>query len=157
MIWDGLVRRSVGRAKAMPGARDQVMRRLAQQQLYDLNASEVFDELDPDALQDLRRDGLVRDPPDAPWAVLPEFSHEIVRTFALAQVLLAEGEPVDELLAVGAPRWALPAARIAAQVLLAVPTVPRFLYEGASAGCRRPSIDPPRYPSATSLQTSRSH
>ena len=103
----------------MPDARDQVMRRLAQQQLYDLKASEVFDELDPGALQGLRRDGLVRDPPDAPWAVLPEFSHEMVRTFALAQVLLADGEPVDELLAAGSPRWALPAARTAAQAQLA--------------------------------------
>ena len=119
VIWEGIVRRSVGRAQAMPGARDQVMRRLAQQQLYDLKASEVFDELDPGALQGLRRDGLVRDPPDAPWAVLPEFSHEMVRTFALAQVLLVDGEPVDELLAAGSPRWALPAARTAAQAQLA--------------------------------------
>jgi len=121
IVWEKLVRADGRTDRGKPDSRDQVFRRLANHQLQPGSASDLYTALDATVLDGLRRDGLLRSSTATPWQVLPEFSHDLLRTFAVAQVLLADGEPVTALLEVGAPRWALPAARLAAQVLLAAP------------------------------------
>jgi hypothetical protein len=120
-VWAKLVRADGRTERGRPDSRDQVFRRLAKHQLQPGSASSLYESLDPAALDGLRRDGLVRSLSAAPWQVLPDFSHELLRTYALCQVLLADGEPVTALLEAGAPRWTLPATRLAAQVLLGAP------------------------------------
>jgi hypothetical protein len=73
----------------------------------------------------LRRDGLLGPASTSPWQRAPEFFHEQVRLYAVSQVLLSSADPVSELIAASAPRWALPAARLAAQYLLAAADSPR--------------------------------
>ncbi|MES1243709.1 MAG: hypothetical protein ABUT39_19040 [Acidobacteriota bacterium] len=126
VVWAKLVRADGRAERGTPDSRDQVFRKLARHQLQPGSATEIYESLDPVALDGLRRDGLVRSPSAAPWQVLPDFSHELLRTYAVCRVLLANGEPVTELLRVGAPRWALSATRLAAQVLLAVPESARM-------------------------------
>jgi hypothetical protein len=126
VVWAKLVRANGRTERGTPDSRDQVFRRLGRHQLQPGSATEIYESLDPVALDGLRRDGLVRSPSAAPWQVLPDFSHELLRTYAVCQVLLANGEPVTELLRVGAPRWALSATRLAAQVLLAAPESARM-------------------------------
>ena len=129
IVWTKLVRADGRTERGTPDSRDQVFRRLARHQLQPGSASELYESLAP-ALDGLRRDGLVRLPSAAPWQVLPDFPHELLRTYAICQVLLADGEPVTALLETGAPRWALPAARLAAQVLLAAPENSKVPMEG---------------------------
>jgi hypothetical protein len=128
IVWTKLVRADGRTERGTPDSRDQVFRRLARHQLQPGSTNELYVSLDPAALDGLRRDDLVRSPSAAPWQVLPDFSHELLRTYAACHALLADGEPVTALLEAGAPRWALPAARLAAQVLFAAPessNVPR--------------------------------
>jgi hypothetical protein len=68
-------------------------------------------------LECLRRDGIIRTSSQL-WSPMPEFAHDILRAFAVARVLAAGGDPAGKLLSFGAPRWALPAARMALQSLL---------------------------------------
>jgi NACHT domain-containing protein len=119
IVWKNLIRGHHSDHGA-PDAREQVYRRLALQVLNKSSANQAFLALDPGALEGLRRDGLLQ-LPHASWQPLPDFSHELLRTYAVCKVLLADGNPVTALLEAGAPRWALPATRLAAQVLLSQP------------------------------------
>ena len=125
-----LIRADGRTSRGTPDGREQVVRHLARHQLHPEGGSELFRNLDPIALDGLRRDGLIRPNSPSPWQLAPEFSHDLIRTFAVSKVLLADGEVVAGLLEVGAPRWALPAARLAAQVLLAAPDTDRLPVEG---------------------------
>ena len=51
----------------------------------------------------------------------PEFAHDELRRYALARLLLVDGDPTSKLLEAGAPRWSLAAARLASQAWLARP------------------------------------
>ena len=51
----------------------------------------------------------------------PEFAHDEVRRYAVARLLLAGETPASRLLQDGCPRWALSAAQLACQALLALP------------------------------------
>ena len=50
---------------------------------------------------------------------MSDFAHDEIRRYAVARVLLADGDPAAAILNAGAPRWALSAARLACQAVLA--------------------------------------
>jgi hypothetical protein len=122
IVWTKLVRNAERTTRGLPDARDQVMCQLAMQQLRQTDPATTSTSLDPAALTGLQHDVLLRRADR--WQVLPTFAHDLLRTYAVARVLLLVDDPVAELLARGAPRWALPAARLAIQVLLAAPDSP---------------------------------
>ena len=122
IVWQKLVRNNERTTRGLPDAREQVMRGLANQQLRHDDAAATYASLDAAALAGLQRDGLLRNPDR--WQPVPTFGHDLLRTFSLARVLLAAGDPVGELLENGVPRWALPATRVAMQVLLSAPDNP---------------------------------
>lgn len=117
-VWSGLVRRHEQADRGTPGARQFALLRLAKLALAGGDALEVVGTIDAAALEGLRRDGLLA---EDPFKIGPEFAHEEVRRYAVAHLLLAEGNPASKLAQVGAPRWALSAARLACQALLARP------------------------------------
>jgi hypothetical protein len=80
---------------------------------------DLVGQLDAAAVAGLRHDGVLRSSEDNPWQLLPDFAHDELRRYALARVLLADADPAGAIQAAGAPRWAMPAARLACQVILA--------------------------------------
>lgn len=116
-IWTGLIRKDGKHGKGSPDSREQAMRQLAQQHLSGEDPETAYAGLDGEALEGLRRDGIIRTSSES-WSPLPEFAHDILRVFAVAKVLGADGTPAKKLVDCGAPRWALPAARLALQSLL---------------------------------------
>ena len=132
-IWAGLVRRHGQHDRGLPDAREQALLRMASAELTGTPAMQVLAELDPAALDGLRQDSLVRTPAGTPWRVVPEFAHEELRRYSVARVLLANADPAGDLLAAGAPRWALSAATLACQALLATPASADSPLEGRFA------------------------
>ena len=133
-IWLGLVRGEGRPGGGSPDSREQAMRRIAQWHLSGGDPEQVFAEIDGEALEWLRRDGIVRTS-GQPWSPMPEFSHDILRAFAVARVLAAGGDPARKLLDFGAPRWALPAARMALQSLLLQRDQPGATLESLQESC----------------------
>ena len=118
-VWSGLVRRREMSDRGYPDAREIELLRLAEQELGD---GEDLDTIGGSAaLEGLRRDGLVRNSPDAPFKIGPEFAHDEVRRYAVARLLLSSNNLASKLLRVGAPRWSLAAARLACQAWLERP------------------------------------
>ncbi|MEV0082883.1 hypothetical protein [Saccharopolyspora sp. NPDC050642] len=64
---------------------------------------------------------LLRTSQDNPFCPVPEFAHDEVRRYAVARLLLANGDPVKGLVDTGVPRWALGAALLACQALFVAP------------------------------------
>jgi len=120
-IWLGLVRRREQADRGVPDARDVAMLKLAGLALSGGDTLDAVAGIDPTALEGLRRDGLLRTPVDYPFKIGPEFAHDEVRRYAVARLLLADGDPTTRLLEAGVPRWALGATRLACQALLAAP------------------------------------
>ena len=120
-VWAGLVRRHGRQDRGLPDAREQTLLRLATRDLTDGSSADLARELDATALDGLRRDGLLRGSEGSPWQALPDFAHEEIRRYAVARVLLADGDPAAALVNVGAPRWALSAGRLACQAILSLP------------------------------------
>ena len=77
--------------------------------------------LDADALDGLRRDGLLSTSKDKPFRPVPEFAHDEVRRYAVAWLLLGGDDPINGLVDAGVPRWALGAVRLGCQAKLAAP------------------------------------
>ncbi len=123
-VWSGLVRRHEKSDRGTPDARELALLRLADLALCGGDALDVVVTIDPPALNGLRRDGLLRTSLDDPFRIGPEFAHDEVRRYAVARVMLAAGNPTSKLVDVGVPRWALGAARLACQALLAPPDLP---------------------------------
>lgn len=123
-IWKVLVRRDERNDHGAPDARDRVLKLLAEHALGRQNDDQLLERLDLHIVDALRRDGLLGPASTSPWQRAPEFFHEQVRLYAVSQVLLSNADPVYELIAASAPRWALPAARLAAQYLLAATDSP---------------------------------
>lgn len=118
IAWTNLIRAAERTSRGLPDARDQAMRLLAAQQLRRSDALTAYAALDASAVAGLQHDGLLR---KNRWGPLPTFAHELVRTYATARVLLSVDDLVEELLRCDAPRWALPAVRLAIQIILARP------------------------------------
>lgn len=120
-VWAGLVRKHGQQDRGLPDAREQTMLRLAAGDLTDSSSVDLARELDATALDGLRRDGLLRSADGNPWQAVPDFAHEEIRRYAVARVLLADGDPAAALMNAGAPRWALSAGRLACQAVLSLP------------------------------------
>ena len=116
-IWSRLIRRDGQPGRGSPDSREQAMRQLAQQLLGDEDPERAYADLDGEALEGLRRDVIVRNN-SQPWSPLPAFTHDILRDFAVARFLGSGGGPAERLREFGAPRWALPAARLAFEAQL---------------------------------------
>jgi hypothetical protein len=102
---------------ASPDGREQVMLELARRSLAPSGAAPAPMMADPNALPSLRSDGLLLSAgPEFAFRQGDEFSTDTVRDFALARLFLREG--FESLRAVGAPRRALRAARLASQAKL---------------------------------------
>ena len=120
-VWSGLVRRRGRSDREQPDAREIVLLRLAELALSGGDRLDAIGGLDPAAMDGLHRDGLLQSPFDNPFMIGPDFSHDEVRRYAVARLLLAERDPTSKILSAGAPRWALGAARLACQALLSEP------------------------------------
>ncbi|MEV5968146.1 hypothetical protein AB0L70_40645 [Kribbella sp. NPDC051952] len=121
-VWSGLVRsheRLDGTIS--PDARERVLLELARASLLSLPAMDVLGRLDTAAIASLRREGILRPATEQMFALLPEFAHDEIRRYAVAMVLAADGDPAGVLARAAAPRWALPAARLACQIILTRP------------------------------------
>jgi len=119
-----LVRRHEQSDRGTPDARELALLRLADLALCGGDALDTVGAIDPTALEGLRRDGLLRTSLDDPFRIGPEFAHDEVRRYAVARLLLGAGDPTSKLVDAGVPRWALGAARLACQALLAEPNRP---------------------------------
>ena len=120
-VWSGLVRLHEMGDRGSPDGRESVLLRLADLALSGGERIGVIRELDPTALAGLRLDGLLRTSLEDPFMIGPEFAHDEVRRYAVARLLLADRAPASRIMRAGAPRWALAAARLACQALLAEP------------------------------------
>ena len=120
-VWSGLVRRREVSDRGFPDARESALLELAALALDGIQRLSVIHALDSRALAGLRQDGLLRASTADPFKIGPEFAHDEVRRYAVARLLLANRDPAARLMAAGAPRWSLAAARLACQELLAQP------------------------------------
>jgi DNA-binding transcriptional ArsR family regulator len=132
-VWSGLVRRHEQSDRGTPDARELALLRLADLALCGGDALDAVGAIDPTALDGLRHDGLLRTSLDDPFRIGPEFAHDEVRRYAVARIILAAGNPTSTLVDAGVPRWALGAARLACQVLLAAPDTPSSPLHGRFA------------------------
>ncbi len=133
-VWSGLVRRHERSERGSPDARELVLLRLADLALSGGDRLSVVGELDATAVQGLRHDGLLRTSIEAPFMIGPEFAHDEVRRYAVARLLLADGEPTSRIRKYAAPRWAVGAARLACQEWLAEPDSAACPLKGRFAG-----------------------
>ena len=100
-------------------ANEAVMLQLAEHALTQNSPEALPNGPDSAAVASLRRSGLLRPRSSLPWEKVPTFSHDLIRAYAVARWLLADADPAITLRDVDAPRWALPAARLACEELLA--------------------------------------
>ena len=100
-------------------ANEAVMLQLAEHALTQRSPEALPNGLDSAAVASLRRSGLLRPRSSLPWEKVPTFSHDLIRAYAVARWLLADADPTRALRDVDVPRWALPAARLACEELLA--------------------------------------
>jgi len=123
-IWHHLVRNANRRDDGAPDAREQVVLRLADHAVRPGDVDSLLSHLDHSAVDGLRRSGLLLPASRLPWERVPTFQHDLIRAYAIARLLLAERDPAAALTARGAPRWTLPSARLACEILLAAPNDP---------------------------------
>ena len=124
-VWAKLVRGPERTNRGSPDARESVMLKLADLELAGGDRLSARDGLDPEALEGLRRDGVLRASPDDPVSTFPEFAHDEVRRYAVARLLLLDDIPTTRLFRAGAPRWSLSAAQLACQAWLGRPATNR--------------------------------
>jgi hypothetical protein len=120
-VWAKLVLRRGDNSSGTPKARQDALLHLARQSLFNGPAPEVAAQLDPEAVDGLERDGLLRRGQGLlPWTDdgLPTFFHDQIRLYAISKILVHHGNPASVLLESNADRSTLPAARLAAQALL---------------------------------------
>ena len=120
-VWSGLVRRRGLSDRGHPDARELVLLQLANLSLSGGQRLNAIGGLDAAAMAGLRQDGLLQESVEHPFMIGPDFAHDEVRRYAVARVLLSEGDASSKLLDAGAPRWTLGAARLACQALLQAP------------------------------------
>ena len=120
-VWAGLVRRHERSDRGNPHSREVVLLRLAALSLSRGDRLDVVSQLDATAISGLHQDGLLQPSFESPFMIGPDFSHDEVRNYAVARLLLAERDPTSRILSAGAPRWALGAARLACQAMLDEP------------------------------------
>ncbi|MDQ3963610.1 MAG: hypothetical protein M3277_06835 [Actinomycetota bacterium] len=117
-VWVHLVRNNERGDAGLPDARESAMLKLARYALTGGSLDALLEGLDAAAVAGLRHAGLLRSSGRLPWERVPEFGHDLLRAYAVARHLVASRDPARELEWVGAPRWTLPAGRLACQLLL---------------------------------------
>ena len=116
-VWSGLVRQSemTFGDGSTPDARERALLLLARELLL---GHDGIRGAQPNALPSLRSDGLLLAAgPTSAWNPGDQFASDLVRDFCIARLLIVDG--MEQLLAAGAPRWALRAARLACQAAIA--------------------------------------
>lgn len=116
-VWQEFVCGAGSGGDGSPEDSERVMLQLAEHALIQGPPEELLSGLDFAAVARLRRSGLLRPRSTLPWERVPAFAHDLIRTYAVARRLLADADPAAALRDVGAPRWALPAARLACEAL----------------------------------------
>jgi len=132
-IWKHLVRNQERRTDGLPDARAGVMLRLAEHAVRRGDNSRLPDSLDAAAVDGLRRSGVLQPVSDLPWERIPEFRHDLLRSYSIARLLLTNADPGTSLTDLGAPRWTLPAARLACEIALTAPDSPALRQAGRFA------------------------
>ena len=117
-VWQQFVCHAGRRDTGSPDASERVMLQLAGHALKPGSPEELLSGLDSAAVASLRRSGLLRPSSPLPWERVPAFSHDLIRAYAMARWLLTDADPAATLRTVDAPRWGLPAARLACEALL---------------------------------------
>lgn len=120
-IWHHLVRNSERHDEGAPDAREQVMLRLATHALREGDVDDLLIRLDHAAVDGLRRSGLLLPASRLPWERVPGFKHDLLRAYSVARLLLEGRDPAAALASIGAPRWTLPSARLACEMVLSAP------------------------------------
>jgi hypothetical protein len=131
-VWSHLVRDG-GQNQGAPDAREQVMLRLADHAVRKGDVDDLLARLDHTAVDGLRRTGLLLPASPLPWERVPAFRHDLLRAYSVARLLLKERDPAAALTAIGAPRWTLPSARLACEIVLAAPDEPSHRQAGRFA------------------------
>lgn len=108
-VWAGLIRDHERTVRGTPDARENVIRQLAADALEPGRLD--LGKLDAEALDGLKRDGVLRSSKST-WSAAPSFTHDILRTYAVAKVLGEGAQPVQRLKLYNTPRWTLPAMRL---------------------------------------------
>jgi hypothetical protein len=132
-IWHHLVRNGGRQDRGAPDAREDVMLRLAAHEVQQGDVDDLLGRLDHAAVDGLRRTGLLLPASRLPWERVPSFKHDLLRAYSVARLLLAERDPAAALTAIGAPRWTLPSARLACEIVLAAPGEPSHPRSGRFA------------------------
>jgi hypothetical protein len=132
-IWHHLVRNGDRQDRGAPDAREQVMLQLAAHEIHKGDADSLLGRLDHAAVDGLRRTGLLLPASGLPWERVPSFKHDLLRAYSVARLLLAERDPAAALAAIGAPRWTLPSARLACEIVLGAPDDPSHRRSGRFA------------------------
>ena len=117
-IWRELVRNGERQDAGLPDAREGAILNLAAHMLTGGSTNTLLSALDPTAVAGLRHSGLIGPVRQLPWERTPDFAHDLIRDYAVARQLLATHDVAGELASNHAPRWALPAARLACEILL---------------------------------------
>jgi hypothetical protein len=123
-IWRHVIRNGERRDAGAPDARERVMLQLAAHAVENRDIDVLTQQLDDAAVDGLRRSGIILPPSRLPWERVPQFKHDLVRAYSIARYLLSGRDPVTALQDVGSPRWTLPSARIACEILLSAPDEP---------------------------------
>jgi hypothetical protein len=117
-IWHHLVRNAGRHDGGAPDAREQVMLRLAAHAVRKGDVDDLLARLDHAAVDGLRRSGLLLPAGRLPWERVPAFKHDLLRAYSVARLFLEERDPAATLTSIGAPRWTLPSARLASEIVL---------------------------------------
>jgi hypothetical protein len=112
-VWKQLVRNGERQDAGLPNVREQVMLSLAMHALDPKPTDRPVSHINPAAVAGLRQSGLLGPASQLPWKQELVFAHDLIRDYAVARRLLVTYDPTEELRSVNAPRWALPAARLA--------------------------------------------
>jgi hypothetical protein len=123
-IWFHLVRTADRHEMGAPDSREQVMLRLARHALGLADVEDLLAGLDHVAVDGLRRSGLLLPASRLPWERVPAYKHDLLRAYSVARLLLLERDPATALKTIGAPRWTLPSARLACEIMLSAPDQP---------------------------------
>lgn len=132
-IWQHLVRNGGRQDAGTPEARERVMLRLAGHAVRSGDIDDLLDHLDDNAVEGLRRSGVILPASRLPWERVPQFKHDLLRAYSVARYLLSERDPAKVLQQVEAPRWTLPSARLACEILLSAPEGPSHPLSGRFA------------------------
>jgi len=123
-VWQSLVRHSGYRDQGAPDAREEVMLSLADHALRKGDPGDLLARLGHNAVDGLRRTGVLQPASQLPWERVPSFRHDLLRAYSVARLLLTERDPAASLTATGAARWTLPSARLACEIVLSAPDEP---------------------------------